>query len=238
MTLLSIVQAAIDEIGDQDAPTSVIGNTDPEVTKALRRMDKIGRFLVREYEWQELKKEHTFNALTDQAGTSTRCAYYALPSDFQRIISLTQWDRTAYDRVYGPATDAEWELAISGLTVSSLDSWWMIAGDYFWITPTPTASATLAYRYRSNAYCKSSGGTWQTAWAADTDLPILDQEIFILGLVWELKRSKGLPSDAEQAAFFSAINSPSESGGRAVNFGGGARPMPMRGNIPDTGAGA
>ena len=239
-TLLSIVQDAYDDIGDSEAPISVVGNNDPGVAKALRRMNKIGRYLARTYRWPETKMNtYTFDALTDQVSTLERCASYNLPSDYQRFSNLTQWDRTSHWPLIGPATDAEWQTLTSGIIISGVRMWFRVASGYFWLSPIPTSSRTIAYEYQSNAFCQSAGSVWQTEWLADSDTPILDEELFTLGLVWELKRTKGLPCDAEQSAFMDAINSQQFDGNGQplIDTTGLPRLVIGRGNLPQQGFG-
>ncbi len=58
--------------------------------------------------------------------------------------------------------------------------------------PVPTAGHTVAFDYMSNLWCQSSGLVAQSAWAADTDTGILDEDLMCLGLHWRWLRSKGL----------------------------------------------
>jgi hypothetical protein len=67
--------------------------------------------------------------------------------------------------------------------------------------PTPSTTATVVIEYYTDLWCESSGGTDQRLWASDTDLPILPDDCFILGLMWRFRRSKGLDYQEEYNAY-------------------------------------
>lgn len=57
---------------------------------------------------------------------------------------------------------------------------------------TLTAGETLVIEYVSSSWCQKSDGTAQSAWAADTDVARLDEELIELGVMWRFLRSLGL----------------------------------------------
>ncbi len=61
------------------------------------------------------------------------------------------------------------------------------------IDPVPADNgAALVLEYVSNAWCRSAAGAPQTAWAADTDVGILDEYLIKLGLRWRMLRRLGM----------------------------------------------
>lgn len=108
-------------------------------------------------------------------------ADYPLPADFQRPIDGTLWDRARFRAMRGPLSPPQWQFAkssvagraaiarrfrfrnVGGQTMLSLD-------------PVPADNgAALVLEYVSNAWCRSAAGAPQSAWAADTDVGILDE---------------------------------------------------------------
>lgn len=215
MTLLSIIQEACAEIGAVAVPTAVVNNTDETVSRMLALIKREGEDLIKT-DWTILQRLHTF-ATVD--GTSE----YSLPADYGRMITSTGWNTSTSSMMYGPLSPQEWREVTYGLIgVGIYGKRFRIVRSFvsgtsrkFILTPTPSSVETLAFEYISTYYCASSGGTAQAAWAADTDVPICDEELFRKGLVVRFKRSVGLDyaSDAaeyaEMLAFKKASDRPS-----------------------------
>jgi hypothetical protein len=190
VTLLSTIQDAAREIG-LPSPTTVIGNTDPNVTRTLAMAQREGKELVRK-SWTILQREHTFT-------TTATVDEYTLPADYATLLSNTAWDRENYWAMRGPLSAQEWQArksAILGATVGNAH--WRIkraaSGNTkkFVVDPIPTATGDeLVFDYRSDSWCASSGGTIQTAWAADTDTGILSESLMTMGIVWRFLRLIG-----------------------------------------------
>jgi hypothetical protein len=46
--------------------------------------------------------------------------------------------------------------------------------------------------YYSDTWCATSLGVAQRVWASDTDVPLLPDDCFVLGLMWRFRKAKGL----------------------------------------------
>lgn len=188
MTLLSICQDAADEIGIQQ-PSSIISNADPDAQKLLRLANKVGKRLMKGYAWQVLRKEQTFTSVATETQTSI------LPSDFDRFVSETFWNRTDKVLLSGPIHATEWQ-SLKALNYSDeTRPKFVHRGSSVLVIPTMSAGKTLAFEYVSQNWCQSSGGTGQTAWAADTDTGVLDEELLTLALIVAHLATEGLPLD-------------------------------------------
>lgn len=184
MTLLTLAQAACDIIG-MPRPTSVMAGADQTARTMLSLAQREGRALARRWTWTALRKQQTFTTVAQTVQTG------AVPSDFDRMVSETFWNRTRRLLVQGPVTPEEWQ----GLVASSaapVYSAFQIRAGQIELYPSPPAGQTCAYEYVSTQWCQSASGTGQTAWAADTDTGLLDEELTTLGLVWRFKQSRGL----------------------------------------------
>jgi len=127
---------------------------------------------------------------------------YALPADFQRTITDTEWDRSRRWPLVGPRSPQQWQLYKSGLIgTATFQRRWRIkqltvsgvAAKYFCLDPVPTDNgAQMVFEYVSNAWCQSAAGTPQTRWAADTDTGILDEYLLTLGVRWRFLNRLGL----------------------------------------------
>jgi len=198
MSLLTIVRNAADEVG-LSRPSSVIGSTDQVAIRALRYANRTGQELVKK-SMPKLQKEGT---ITTSSGT----ANYALASDFDHFLPITQWNRTTERKAY-PIGAAEWQLYKSGTTSVTINDRFRIYGadGELYLHPTPSATETLAYEYVSANFCESAGGTGQSVWTADTDVGVLDEDLFELGVIWRLLKRLGLDYGEERAEFYNRVS--------------------------------
>ena len=128
---------------------------------------------------------------------------YALPSDFQRPVDGTMWDRSRYWQMRGPQSPQQWQLykssVIGQASVQRRFRFRQEGGQLrFSIDPVPTDNGSpLVLEYVSNAWCESESGTPQTLWEADTDIGILDEYLMTLGVRWRMLRRLGLSYNEE-----------------------------------------
>lgn len=135
---------------------------------------------------------------TTGAGTFTfGQSDYPLPSDFQRAIDNTMWDRARFWAMRGPQSPQQWQLykssVIGRASIQRRYRFREIEGtQHFSIDPVPTDNGSnLVFEYVSNAWCESNTGTHQTQWEADTDVGILDEYLMSLGVRWRMMRRLG-----------------------------------------------
>lgn len=190
MTLLSICQDASIDLS-LPVPDSVIAEDDPAVRLMLRCAQQEGKSLAGRYPWQALTSEHTFTTVATAAQTDS------IPTDFDRLIVETMFNRDQNRRVWGPLDASEWQ-AYQATLVTRVDPAFRIRGDTILISPTPAAGETVAYEYISKNWCESSGGTGQSAWAADTDVAKLNEAAMTLGVVWRWLKAKGFDFAAQE----------------------------------------
>jgi len=188
MTLLSICQNVADFTGFE-RPSTVIDNTDPIARQLLALAQREGKQLMRTSDWAILKKEHTFS-------TSSGTAAYALPSDFDRLVLETSYNRSDNDILTGPISSAEYQLVNHGMaTTGTTEKFRLKAASNalkFELDPTPSSTQTIGFEYVSNQFCQSSGGSGQAVWTADTDTGILDETTMEMGITWRFKAAHGL----------------------------------------------
>lgn len=125
---------------------------------------------------------------------------YALPSDFERPIDNTMWDRSRFWSMRGPLSPQQWQLykssVIGQASIQRRFRFRRISGaNRFSIDPVPTDNGSaLVYEYVSNAWCQSAASppVPQTTWQADTDTGILDEWLIQLGVRWRALRRLGM----------------------------------------------
>jgi len=186
MSLLTIIQNASDTIG-LTRPSTVISSTDGNVRTLLALANTEGRELLERYSWPAAQREatHTTLAAELQGVMATIAPGYAY------IINGTFWDRSLTQPVTGPLSPLEWQ-ALKARTSTGPYAQYRIQGVSLYAYPAPPAGNSWAFEYMSSYFCQSSGGTDQTAWAADDDVGLLDENLMMLGVVWRFKKKNGL----------------------------------------------
>lgn len=146
---------------------------------------------------------------------------YALPSDFQRPIDNTMWDRSRFWSMRGPQSPQQWQLykssVIGRASIQRRFRFRREGGNMvFSVDPVPTDNGSaLVFEYVSNAWCQSSGGTPQSQWLADTDTGILDEDLLMLGTRWRVYGRLGFAYQAELDEYEREVS-------KAVSHDGGA----------------
>ena len=199
MTLLSISQDILRETKSSVIPETIIGNNQDSAVQVLEALEIAIVNVSRSYDWEQLQKEHTFNSVA-----STKD--YGLPSDFDRMIDNTFWNSTRQRTNIGPTTPQAWrELVNSTITGATTDDYFRIRGGNTVIFPTPTAVESYIYEYITDLIVDSSGGTGQTGWQADTDVPNVDEYLVRLDATWRLLNMQGKPYAEKQREFDLAL---------------------------------
>ncbi len=190
----------------------------------------------------------TLAATTTGAGTfNFGKSDYALPSDFQRPIDNTFWDRTRYWAMRGPMDPQQWQLykssVIGNASIQRRYRFRQISGtQVLSIDPVPFDNGSqLVFEYVSNAWCKNAvTGALQSSWLLDTDLGIIDEYLIQLGLRWRILRRGGFSYSEELDEYTREVD-------KAISQDGGAKILNMTPaenltligpwNIPETGFG-
>lgn len=192
MSLLTIVQNACKRMG-LDNPSVVAGSTDLMTIQMMAIANEEGEELSTgssvglSYDWQALQTEASFVAVaTESQGLLTTIA-----PGFKYIIGDTIWNRSTRLQAQGSLTPQEWQ-NYKAWSISSPYPKYRFSGGLLRLMPTPTAGDNYYFEYQSSNWCTSSGGTGQTAFAADTDVSLIDEELVVAGLIWRWKQAKGL----------------------------------------------
>lgn len=190
-TLLDIVQNVCESVGIK-SPNSVIGNTDENIVQLLRLANREGVRLARRTSWQELTKHVTFTQAAAASQGTLDSSGILSDDDFGYIVEGSMWNRTTQLPILGNVNSRMWE-TLQAFPVTGPYQQYRIYGNTLYFDPAgANATDTIAFAYISKFWCESSGGTGQKAWAADTDVPILDDELIELGLEWRWYKAKGL----------------------------------------------
>ena len=184
MSLLTITQTICKRVG-VTSPSIVIGNADQNIVRLLNILEEEGQELSERHRWQALTKEASFTT----AATISQGLVSTIATDIAYFKNDTFFNRNSNVPVI-PVDDVTWQ-RMQANTASGPYPNLRIFGKTVYMYPVPTAGESVFFEYISKNWCASSGGTGQTAWAADADVGVLDEELMAQGGVWRWKKSMG-----------------------------------------------
>jgi len=165
---------------------------------------------------------------------------YSMPSDYDRQIDNTHWDKSKHWLMLGPESAQQWEWLISGYISTGPRIRYRIFGGYFQIWPAIGTADVLGFEYVSNAWASSSLSVAQTTLTADADTCIFPDVLMVLGLKNKYFQVKGLgPIYQEDYDKQLSIAKANDSGSATLSFA--PRPSEVLigwDNIPDSNYGS
>lgn len=192
MTILTVARDAC-LLSSLERPTTLFpdydeGDTTPH--DMVRAVTACARNLRDGYDWSVSKARHTFTALASETQTGK------LPADFHRFIARSFWKSSTRQQVCGPLTDDEYAELKSGIQSRVMTAYHMLGGELL-LLPEPTTSDTFAFGYIRTSIGKDDANARIDVFTEDTDVPLWDEELMILGTVYHYRKAKRY--DAEQA---------------------------------------
>ena len=132
---------------------------------------------------------------------------YPLPSDYDFMISGTQWDRGYRWQVFGPLTPQEWQVLKSGLSPTGPRRRFRLMAGMYYLDPVPYDSNLLVYEYYSTQFAYTGGNTAAPSdtFTTDSDTYLLPDDLMILGLKYRYRKAKGLDYGDDQEAYEDAL---------------------------------
>ena len=194
MSLLSVIQDVCGRRGLVQ-PTTVQGNPDRQVSQLFALANQAGRELARDQAWQALTEEQVFQT------TATVAQNAALPSDFDRFIPNSAFNRSTLRPVAGPLTPQQWQALQAFPVISTVVLLFRERQGQFLLQPAPPAGETIAYEYVSSNWAKSAAGQLQASYKADTDVAYLDESLIADSVEWRFLSAKGLNYSEEMSTF-------------------------------------
>jgi hypothetical protein len=169
---------------------------------------------------------------------------YAMPSDYDRQIDRTHWDKTKHWEMLGPETAQQWEWLISGYISTGPRIRYRIFGDYFQIWPFTASAETIGFEYITKNWVFGAGSIDntpnQSSFTLDTDTCMFSDRLMVNGLKLRYYDAKGLDSTALQIAFQSELDiaKANDAGSLTLSFAPQVSTILITGaNIPDSGYG-
>jgi hypothetical protein len=266
-TLLQLVDQVSGELG-LSQPAAVIGSTNNQTVQLLALAQRLGKDLVREFEWQRLVKAYVLQTtagisttgtitagskvitsmgttvglevgnvvtgtgqapyaeilsvdsgtqvtLNTPVATSTAAVSmtfakqdYAMPTDFDRMISDTNWDRTNHWRNLGTKTSQEWQWLQGGIISVGPRERYRIYNNRLRIFQALTSIYTFAFEYVSNYWVMSTSATAgdKGAYTVDSDTAVFPDDLMLAGLKFYFLKAKKLDYAIELGEFTRALS--------------------------------
>lgn len=256
-TLLQLIQDTCDELA-LDRPQVVVSSNDKQVRQMLALLNRLGRDIVKQFEWQRLNKEallttvqytytgtttagsNTITGLSSVTGLTTQFTVlgtgimpfaqitavgattvtmdmaatesgtvslqftqntYSLPSDWDREVPQSEWNRTTRWPLLGPKSSQEWQTFKGGIVSAGPRQRFRILNNAIVINPSPPPGQTAAFEYISNAWVIGADGTGKARFTADDDTCVFTDSLVLTGLKTQWKQSKGLDVTFDTAEF-------------------------------------
>lgn len=167
---------------------------------------------------------------------------YTLPTDWDRAIDRTDWDKTKHWEMVGPATAQQWELLKSGYISTGPRIQYRILGNYFQIWPAQVVNDYLGFEYSSKYWIYATGGTAvsKQAFSVDTDTCIFPDALMRALIKLKYYEAKGFDTTALYRAYTTQLDiaKANDAGSPTLSFA--PRPgtvLITANNIPDSGYG-
>ena len=147
-------------------------------------------------------------------------AKYPLPSDWDRQVDRTHYDKSKRWEMLGPTDAQQWQFLKSSYISTGPRIRYRILGGYFQVWPAMNTDEYLGFEYMSNQWATSSTGVTQTSFQADTDTCIFPDRLMVTALKKKYFEIKGFDSTAftrdylQQLSFAKA----NDSGSATLSF--------------------
>lgn len=165
---------------------------------------------------------------------------YSMPSDFERIVNKTQYNKSNRWSVIGPKDAQEWQWLKSSYITTGPRMRFRLSNDKFTIWPAPSANLTMGYEYISNSWVVDAGGTGKRKFTADTDTSKLPDRLLILGTKLKFFEIKGFDTTTllmdyvRELDKFKSTEAAADTLSLAPKY---ANILLTQNNLPDTGLG-
>lgn len=186
----------------------------------------------------------TLSQVASESGTVTInfCkTKYSFPSDYDRPIDNTQWDKTRHWSLQGPDSSQQWQWLKSGYISTGPRIRFRPMGDTFQIWPAQASAEYLGYEYVSNGWVTGNDGTVKTAFSADNDTCIFPDRLMVIGLKLKYFEAKGFDTTALYRDFITQfdIAKANDAGSQTLSLAPRQSSVLITmNNVPDSGYGS
>jgi hypothetical protein len=154
----------------------------------------------------------TLDMVASVSGTGVSLTFstqdYALPTDFDRMVPQTNWNRSQHWMNLGAKSAQEWEWLNGGAISTAPRFRYRTFGNKLRLFPAPSDVLNFAYEYVSQYWVVPSAGTNPTKarTTADTDFCIFNDSLMTWGLKFYWLRANKLDFATEEAVFLDLLS--------------------------------
>lgn len=166
---------------------------------------------------------------------------YSFPSDYDRPVDKTQWDKSRRWEMKGPDSAQQWQWLKSGYISTGPRIRFRPMGGQFQIWPAVATAEYLGYEYISNAWVTDASNTAKTAFTVDTDTCIFPDRLMIVGLQLKYFEKKGFDTTALYRDFTKQLDiaKANDAGSETLSMAPKASSVLITmDNVPDSGYGS
>ena len=147
-------------------------------------------------------------------------AKYPLPSDWDRQVDRTHYDKSKRWEMLGPTDAQQWQFLKSSYISTGPRIRYRILGGYFQVWPAMNTNEYLGFEYMSNAWADSSAGVPQTSFLADTDTCIFPDRLMVTALKKKYFEIKGFDATAFTRDYLQQLSfaKSNDSGSATLSF--------------------
>lgn len=194
MSLLTTISAAA-VLLNIPAPSTVVGNPDPQVAQLYGLLLEECDELLSKNDWPVLITAGAFTVAVAALPFAQ-----TLPADFKRFtVGSDIWNTGRREKLIGPLAPDQWQRLLA-FNVGAYPQYWRLYGGTLNIWGAGAGDA-FSYEYVSTKYAISTGGTRLPTFANDTDGIVLPERLVKLALLWRWKRAKGLDYAEEMSTY-------------------------------------
>lgn len=189
----------------------------------------------------------TMTQAATESGTGVAITFakvkYSFPSDFDRLIDRTDWDKTQHWEMLGPETPQQWQWLKSGYISTGPRVRFRPLQGLFQIWPAISSVHSLGFEYVGNKWVYASGSTQpdKTAFTVDTDTCVFPDRLMVLGLKKKYFEAKGFDTTALTRDYLMQldVSKANDAGSQTLSFAPRISNILVGWeNIPDAGYGS
>jgi hypothetical protein len=197
-SILKTLQNVTAELGFAQ-PTSVLSSSNGTTVQLLALLTAACDELLDEYDWQFLIKPYTFT-------TTVGVTSYPLPTDFHRMIPITQWNQTMHWNVAGNTHPQAWGQLQNTAVQGNWAHRMRIVGNKIEVYPSPSTGEVFAFQYITKNYIiDGSLGTLKQEFTLDADLTVFHDRLLANFIKLKLLQVKGFDTRAAVEDFNSSL---------------------------------
>jgi hypothetical protein len=164
---------------------------------------------------------------------------YSLPSDYDRMIERTMWDKSRRWQLVGPQTAQQWQWLKSGWISTGPRIRFRIMDGYFQIYPGVTTGDVLGFEYHSTGWV-NPGASSKNLFSLDSDTCVFNDRLMINGIKLRYFGVKGFDTTTFSQDYSRELDRAKASDSPQDTLSMAPRPLSVlidATNIPDSGYG-